>query len=248
MPVSPLSVRSLCRGSEGFLSKQVPTVRDHGYQDRREAGRVLADSLCEYADDAGALVLALPRGGVPVAFEVARALRLPLDLLPVRKLGVPGHEELAFGALAPGAVRVLNSDLTGALGLDQAAIEAVVAREMIELDRREALYRKGRAPLVVTGRIVLLVDDGLATGATMRAAVQSLLRQIPRSIIVAVPVAPPASCLFFDRLTPNVRCVCPLQPDDFDAVGEWYQDFSQTSDEEVLALLAQAGWGPQPSY
>lgn len=222
-------------------------MRDHGYQDRREAGRVLADSLCEYADNAGALVLALPRGGVPVAFEVARALRLPLDLLPVRKLGVPGHEELAFGALAPGGVRVLNSDLTGALGLDQAAIEAVVAREMIELDRREALYRRGRPPLVVTGSIVLLVDDGLATGATMRAAVQSLLRQNPRSIIVAVPVGPPASCLFFDRFAPNVHCVCPLQPDDFDAVGEWYQDFSQTSDEEVLALLVQAGWGPQPS-
>lgn len=111
---------------------------------------------------------------------------------------------------------------------------------MVELDRREALYRKGRAPLVVTGRVVLLVDDGLATGATMRAAVQSLLRQSPRSIVVAVPVAPPTSCLFFDRLAPTVRCVCPLQPDDFDAVGEWYQDFSQTSDAEVLDLLAQA--------
>ena len=111
---------------------------------------------------------------------------------------------------------------------------------MVELDRREALYRKGRAPLVVTGRVVLLVDDGLATGATMRAAVQSLLRQSPRSIVVTVPVAPPASCLFFDRLAPTVRCVCPLQPDDFDAVGEWYQDFSQTSAAEVLDLLAQA--------
>ena len=222
---------------------RVPAARDDGYRDRREAGRVLAESLRQYTACPEAIVLALPRGGVPVAWEVARALRLPLDLLPVRKLGVPGHEELAFGALAPGGVHVLNSGLVESLGLDQRMIDRVVARETLELDRREALYRRGRAPLLVTGRVVLLVDDGLATGATMRAAVQALLRQAPHSIIVAVPVAPPASCLFFDRLAPTVQCVCPLQPDDFDAVGEWYQDFSQTSDQEVLDLLAQTDGG-----
>jgi putative phosphoribosyl transferase len=217
------------------MERQTPT----SYRDRREAGRVLAGLLREYVGCPDGLVLALPRGGVPVAFEVARSLQLPLDLLSVRKLGVPGQEELAFGALAADGSLVLNPEIVEASRLDQRTIEAVVTRETQELRRREALYRAGRPPLSVAGRLVLLVDDGLATGATMRVAVEALRRQSPRAIIVAVPVAPPESCLFLARLATEVSCVCPLQPPSLDAVGAWYQDFSQIHDTEVIDLLSR---------
>lgn len=208
------------------------------FADRRDAGRVLAGLLTKYANRDDVLVLALPRGGVPVAFEVAHALRAPLDVFIVRKLGVPGHEELAMGAIATGGVRVLNEDVVGALSLSTKVIDAVAAREEKELERRERIYRGARTPPDVRERTVILVDDGLATGSTMRAAVAALRKQRPARIVVAVPVAAAETCEEFK--TEVDETVCAATPRMFNGVGRWYEDFSQTSDDEVHELLAQA--------
>ena len=222
------------------IDEEAAVLGEGIYQDRRDAGAQLAESLREYADRADVLVLALPRGGVPVGFEIARALRVPLDLFLVRKLGVPGQEELAFGALASGGVRVLNDDILAYLPLSAEEIDEIAKREARELARRQEIYRGHRPPPEVKGKIVILVDDGLATGATMRAAVNALSQQKPKQIIVAVPVAARETCRQFNRLADHVSCLCGMTPLSFQAVGLWYADFSQTSDEEVCHLLAQA--------
>src|SRR3979411_1157085 len=206
------------------------------FRDRREAGRLLATKLTAYANRPDVLVLALPRGGVPVAYEVARALGAPLDGFVVRKLGVPGYEELAMGAVATGGVRVLNDQLVERLGIPEDMIDAVAARERQELARRERLYRGGRPPPDVRGRTVILVAAGLASGATMRAAIQALRQQNPARIVVAVPTASPETCEEMKAKADDV--ICAITPEPFHAVGRWYQDFSQTTDEEVGALLA----------
>ena len=208
------------------------------FRDRTEAGRRLAEVLAPYAGRPNLLILALPRGGVPVAYEVARALHAPLDLLLVRKLGVPGHEELAMGAIASGGVRILSEDVISMLGIDDREISTVAAVEEEELARRERLYRDGRPPPDVRGRTVILVDDGLATGSTMRAAAAALRVQGPERLIVAVPVAPPETCEALAREVDDV--VCALSPEPFLSVGTWYQDFTQTSDGEVRDLLRRA--------
>jgi len=211
------------------------------FRDRQEAGRVLADLLKAFAGRPDVIVLALPRGGVPVAFEVASALHAPLDVFVVRKLGVPGHEELAMGAVASGGVGVLNQDIVRDLGLPKAAIEAAVQREELELRRRERVYRDGRPLPDLKNRVVILVDDGLATGATMRAAAQALRRHEPERIIVAVPTAAPDTC---EALKSEVdEVICAITPEPFQAVGLWYDEFPQTSDEEVRDLLARSAAG-----
>jgi erythromycin esterase-like protein/predicted phosphoribosyltransferase len=211
------------------------------FRDRREAGRLLAAKLARYANRPDVIVLALPRGGVPVAYEVARALRVPLDVFVVRKLGVPGYEELAMGAVATGGVRVLNDQIVRSLRIPDYVIDRVAAEEREELGRRERTYRGGRAPLEVRGRTVILVDDGLATGATMRAAVLALRQQQPAKIIAAVPTASPETC---NELRAEVdEVVCAITPDPFHAVGYWYEDFTQTTDQEVRELLA---WRKHP--
>src|ERR1700687_3201145 len=212
-------------------------IRPGLFRDRREAGRVLAEKLAAYANRPDALVLALPRGGVPVAYEVARALGAPLDVFVVRKLGVPGYEELAMGAVATGGVHVLNDQLVERLGIPEHIIDAVAARERRELARRERLCRGGRSPPDIRGRTVILVDDGLATGATMHAAIQALRQQNPARIVVAVPTASPETCEEMKARADDV--ICAITPEPFHAVGRWYQDFSQTTDEEVAALLAR---------
>jgi erythromycin esterase-like protein/predicted phosphoribosyltransferase len=208
------------------------------FRDRREAGRLLAEKLAAYANRPDVLVLALPRGGVPVAYEVARKLGAPLDAFVVRKLGVPGYEELAMGAVATGGVRVLNGQLVERLGIPEQMIDAVAARERQELARRERLYRGGRPPPDVRGRTVILVDDGLATGATMQAAIEALRQQNPARIVVAVPTASPETCE--EMKTKADEVICAMTPEPFHAVGRWYQNFSQTTDEEVHDLLARA--------
>ena len=214
------------------------------FRNRADAGRALAGRLRQYAGRPNVVVLALPRGGVPVAAEVAEALGAPLDVFLVRKLGVPGHEELAFGALAEGGTRVLHQSLVRDLGLSPAAIDQVTARERAALDRHDRLYREGRAAPGVRDQVVILVDDGLATGATMEAAVMALKRQAPASVVVAVPVGARDSC---DRLARHAdEVVCALTPEPFNAVGLWYDDFSPTSDEEVRAVLARATRRPPP--
>jgi putative phosphoribosyl transferase len=205
------------------------------FADRRDAGRALAAELRAYAGRPDVLVLALPRGGVPVAYQIAEALAAPLDLFLVRKLGTPGHEELAMGALASGGVRVLNDDVVQWYRIPEAVIDAVAAREQQELERRELAYREGRAPAPIAGRIVILVDDGLATGSTMRAAVEAVRQRQPAKVIVAVPVGSPETCRDFRAIADEV--VCARMPEPFSAVGQWYGDFSQTSDEEVRELL-----------
>ncbi len=184
------------------------------------------------------LVLALPRGGVPVGFEVARAVAAPLDVFLVRKLGVPGHEELAMGAIATGNVRVIQPDVVRALGITQDAIDRVTSEQERELMRLQKLYRSDRPPLVVRGRTVILVDDGLATGSTMRAAVAALKKLDPARIAIAVPVAAPSVCAELGAEVDEMICAC--TPDPFRAVGEWYASFSQITDEEVRELLARA--------
>jgi predicted phosphoribosyltransferase len=184
------------------------------------------------------LVLALPRGGVPVAFEVAEALDAPLDVFLVRKLGTPGHSELAMGAIASGGVRVLNPMVVEYLAIPDRVIDRVTADEQKELERRERAYRDDRPPIAALGRAIILVDDGLATGATMRAAVAALKQQHPARIVVAVPVAPVSTCEELGQEVDEV--VCPLSPQQFDGVGRWYEDFSQTTDDEVRALLEQS--------
>ncbi|HEX2081400.1 MAG TPA: phosphoribosyltransferase family protein [Longimicrobium sp.] len=208
------------------------------FRDRTHAGRVLAADLREYAGRGDVLVLGLPRGGVPVAFQVAQALDAPLDVFIVRKLGVPGHEELAMGAIATGGVRVLNDAVVQALRIPDRVIDAVAAREQQELERRERAYRDGRPAPGVSGRTVILVDDGLATGATMRAAAQALRMQGPARLIIAVPVAAGQTCDEFRGEVDDV--VCTATPEPFYGVGMWYEDFSQTSDAEVHDLLARA--------
>ena len=208
------------------------------FTDRRDAGRTLAKQLSAYAGRPDVLVLALPRGGVPVAYEVARALDAPLDVFIVRKLGLPGHEELAIGAIASGGVRVLNEDIVRGLRIPDSVIDAVAQRELRELERRERAYRGDRPAPEAHGRTVILIDDGLATGASMRAAVAALRAQNPAEIIVAVPTAAPETCA---ALEPEVdKVVCATTPEPFYGVGRWYEDFSQTSDEEVRALLEEA--------
>ncbi len=208
------------------------------FRDRADAGRRLAAALQAYANRPDVLVLALPRGGVPVGFEVAKALNAPLDLFLVRKLGLPGHEELAMGAVASGGVRVLNREVVDALGVPDRVTDAVAAREERELERRERLYRGDRPPPMVRGRTAILVDDGLATGSTMKAAVLALRQQNPNRIVVAVPVASAETC---DELRSEAEeVVCLSTPEPFYAVGQWYQDFSQTTDEEVRNLLQRA--------
>jgi putative phosphoribosyl transferase len=216
------------------------------FADRREAGRFLAEKLAAYADRPDVLVLALPRGGVPVAYEVARALHAPLDVFLVRKLGLPGHEELAMGAIASGGVIVLNEDVVGALGILRDLIERVAAAEQQELERRERAYRDNRPPPDVRGRTVILIDDGLATGSTMRAAVAALRKLGPARIIVAVPIGAPETCAEFEQEADDVFCAVTPQP--FYAVGLWYRDFSQTTDEEVHELLERSAEPNTPAH
>jgi predicted phosphoribosyltransferase len=214
-------------------------MKPERFRNRTDAGRQLAEKLAAYANRPDVLVLALPRGGVPVAFELARAFGAPLDVFLVRKLGVPGYEELAMGAIATGGVRVLNDEIVRGLGISEHEIDAVVARELRELSRRDRLYRGDRPPSDVAGRTVILVDDGLATGATMRAAVQALRQQQPGRIVAAVPTASPDTCQVLKADADDV--ICAITPEPFFAVGHWYDDFTQTTDDEVRELLARQG-------
>jgi len=211
---------------------------ERAFANRTEAGRLLAEKLVKYAGRNDMVVLGLPRGGVPVAYEVAKRLRAPLNVFIVRKLGVPGFEELAAGAIASGGVRVLNEDVVRAIPHADEAIEAVTARETAELERREQIYREGRPPPEFHDRIVILVDDGLATGATMRAAVKALRQSGAAKIVVAVPVGPPDTCRELEEEADETICLS--TPEFFQAVGQYYEDFSQTSDEDVRELLSQA--------
>lgn len=205
------------------------------FLDRREAGLQLADALAHYSGDPQAIVLALPRGGVPVGYEVAGKLRVPLDVFVVRKLGTPWQPELAMGAIASGGVEVINEDVVRVLRISPSQVEAAVARETLELERRERQYRGGQEPLAVRGRTAILVDDGIATGSTMRAAIAALRRAEVARIVVAVPVASPRTCAELEEIVDEV--VCLHSPASFEAVGEFYHDFSQTTDAEVRAYL-----------
>jgi putative phosphoribosyl transferase len=210
------------------------------FRDRRDAGRRLAEhpGLKKYEGRDDTIVLALPRGGVPVGYEIAKALKLPLDVFVVRKLGVPGHEELAMGAIASGGTRVIDEGLIRRLELDEETIAGVAAEEQRQLEERERRYREGRAPPDVAGKTVLLVDDGLAPGSTMRAATQGLRAKDPAAVIVAVPVAPAQTC---ERLREDAdEVICAITPDIFFAVGTWYEHFDQTGDDEVIELLGRA--------
>ncbi|MEX2172217.1 MAG: phosphoribosyltransferase [Pirellulales bacterium] len=215
------------------------------YQDRTEAGRDLAVKLAAYANRPDVLVLALPRGGVPVAAEVARALHAPLDVFVVRKLGVPGWEELAMGALASGGVRVLNEETIRAYGIPHDAIEQTAAREQEEIIRQEGIFRGARAAAKIQGRTIILIDDGLATGSTMRAAVAAIRRQAPARIVVGVPVGAPETCAEFQHEADEV--ICARTPRPFFGVGMWFEDFSQTTDQEVRNLLARSAETSAPS-
>ena len=208
------------------------------FQDRTDAGQELAARLTKYANRPDVLVLALPRGGVPVAYEVAKKIGAPLDVFLVRKLGVPGHEELAMGAIASGGVRVINEDVVRFLNIPDEVIDAVAADEQQELERRGSAYRDDRPPPDVKGRVVILIDDGLADGSTMRAAAAALRKQGPARIVVAVPVSAPETCNEFRSEVDEI--VCAVTPEPFRGVGLWYKDFSQTTDEEVRELLERA--------
>jgi predicted phosphoribosyltransferase len=212
------------------------------YADRRQAGVVLADRLREFAGR-DVVVLGLPRGGIPVAYEVARALHAPLDVFVGRKLGLPGHPELAMGAIASGGVRVLNDALVRQLRVSTGAIDAVARAEQTELERRERAYRGARTAIPIEGRVAILVDDGLATGSTMRAAVLAARRLIPAEIVVAVPVGARTTCHALADVADEV--ICALAPEPFTAVGLWYEHFDQTTDEEVRRLLAASTAAPQ---
>jgi putative phosphoribosyl transferase len=205
------------------------------FRDRRDAGDRLAQRLLGYRDIPGVLVLGIPRGGVPVAARVAEALRAPLDVIVVRKLGVPGLEELAMGAIASGGVRLLNEDVVRGLGISDRTIDTVAVREAVELDRRERAFRGDRSPIDPAGRTVILVDDGVATGSSMRAAVAAVRERGPARVIAAVPVAPVSTCRELEPLVD--RLVCVMRATQFLAVGQWYEDFAQTGDEEVRSLL-----------
>ena len=208
------------------------------YRDRRHAGAELAHRLDHLKGRHDLVVLALPRGGVPVAYEVARALQAPVDVFVVRKLGLPGHPEYAMGAIASGGVRVLNDDAVRLYDISTAAIDRIAREEHIELERRERAYREGRPPIDLHGRVVVLIDDGLATGSTMRAAVQAVRAHGPAAVVVAVPVGSPDTCREFAAIADEI--VCARSPEHFAAVGQWYDDFRQTTDEEVRALLHEA--------
>jgi putative phosphoribosyl transferase len=218
---------------------------ERAFPNRIEAGRQLAEKLEKYAERDDVIVLGLPRGGVPVANEVAKLLRVPLDVFIVRKLGVPGFEELAAGAIASGGVRVLNEDVMRAIPHADQAIKAVTARETAELERREQIYREGRPVPKLRNRIAILVDDGLATGATMRAAVKALRQRGAARIVVAVPVGPPDTCHEIEEQADEMICLS--MPEFFQAVGQYYEDFSQTSDEDVRELLASSTQKPPAS-
>jgi putative phosphoribosyl transferase len=208
------------------------------FRDRVEAGQLLADELTKYAQRKDVIVLGLPRGGVPVAFEVAKKLHAPLDVFVVRKLGVPGHRELAMGAIATGGIRVLNEEVVSGLGISQLTIDAVAAEEQRELARRELAYRGHHASSSIRGKTVILVDDGIATGSTLRAAVRALRQQQPARLVVAVPTAAPSS---YAELKHQVdEMIALMTPADFYAVGQWYEDFGQTTDAEVTSLLERA--------
>jgi predicted phosphoribosyltransferase len=209
------------------------------FLNREDAGRQLAARLTRYADRSDVIVLGLPRGGVPVAGEVAQRLRAPLDVFLVRKLGVPGHPELAMGAIAEGGVEVLSDDLIRELGIPQSVVQDVTVRERMEFDRRDALYRRGRTLPPVRGRIVILVDDGLATGSTMQAAVTALRRLEPARVVVAAPVGARDTCARMKLFADEVVCV--EMPEPFQAVGLWYEQFAQTTDEEVKRSLTGPG-------
>jgi putative phosphoribosyl transferase len=212
-------------------------VSSQPFRDRAEAGDLLAARLSGLADRDDVIVLALPRGGVPVGYEVANALRVALDVFVVRKLGVPGHEELAMGAIASGGVRLVNHDVVDSLGIPQHVIDQVAQREQVELERRERLYRGSRPLIPLANKTVVLVDDGLATGSTMRAAVTAVGQQQPARIIVAVPVGASSTC---EELASEAdEVICLRSPDPFVAVGLWYRDFTPTSDNEVRTLLAR---------
>jgi predicted phosphoribosyltransferase len=208
------------------------------FHDRFDAGRQLAAHLDQYSGRSDVIVLALPRGGVPVGYEVARALGAPLDVFLVRKLGVPGREELAMGAIASGGLRVVNEDVVSELRIPDRWLDAVAARELAELRRREEAYRDGRPAPDVRGKVGILVDDGLATGASMRAAVGALKKMGPARVVVAVPVGAAQTCQELEQIADEV--VCAEAPDPFYAVGTWYRDFDQTTDDEVRELLARA--------
>ena len=208
------------------------------YRDRRHAGKVLAQALSRYAHRDDVVVLGLPRGGVPVAYEVATALDAPLDVFVVRKLGIPGYPELAMGAIASGGVMVLIPEVVEQLGIPQEVINAVAQAEARELQRREKAYRGDRPPIDVTDRTVILIDDGLATGASMHAAIAALRKRKPKRIVVGVPIASPSTCEEVGKQADDI--VCAATPEPFQAVGLWYEDFSQTSDEEVRKLLDEA--------
>jgi putative phosphoribosyl transferase len=219
----------------------------HGrFRDRRDAGRRLAEALEEYTGRPDVIVLALPRGGVPVGFEVARALGVPLDVFVVRNLGLPWQEELAIGALASGGVRVLDLDLIRVAGITESDIERITRQEQLELDRRERIYRGDKPFPDLIGKTVILVDDGLATGSTMKAAVAALRAEKPAQVVVAVPVAAPETCDSLREVADNV--VCAVTPEPFRAVSLWYDDFSQTTDEEVHQLLEQTPTDGQRSF
>lgn len=209
------------------------------FKNRAEGGRSLAQKLMQYANDPNVVVLALPRGGVPVAYEVAKALTAPLDVFVVRKLGVPGFEECAMGAIASGGIRVLNDSVISYLRMPVEVVDEITAEELIELERRERVYRGTRAPVDVTGQTVIIVDDGLATGSTMRAAVKALRKKNPKKIVVAVPVGARETCDSFKNEVDTIA-VCAITPEPFNAVGLWYRDFSETTDAEVQQLLRKA--------
>jgi putative phosphoribosyl transferase len=212
--------------------------RMHGFRDRRDAGRRLAQRFDRQPGDPGTVVLALPRGGVPVGYEIATRIGAPLDVLVVRKLGAPGRAELAIGALASGGIRVVDQRMIDLLGVSREALEAVEAREHAELERRDRAFHAGRPPLALADRIVILVDDGLATGASMAAAIDAVHTCRPRRVVVAVPVAPPEICEALGDLADEVICL--VTPARLHAVGAWYQDFTQTGDAEVGELLDAA--------
>jgi predicted phosphoribosyltransferase len=235
----PLSARHLPCTEHGGARRHTIVASHVGqeriFRDRRDAGGALASRLEHYKGRDDVVVLALPRGGVPVAHEVARVLQAPLDVFLVRKLGVPGRRELAMGAIASGGVRVLNEEVVAWFGIPQEVIDDVARYEQVELERREREYRDGRSPVALRDRVVLLIDDGLATGSSMKAAVQAAREQRPARIVIAVPVGAPESCRELEQLADEI--VCARTPHDFAAVGQWYQDFSQTEDEEVRRVL-----------
>jgi putative phosphoribosyl transferase len=214
--------------------------------DRRDAGRVLASRLTKYAGRDDVIVLALPRGGVPVAYEVASALGAPMDVFLVRKLGTPGHRELAMGAIASGGVRVLNEDVVHWYGISASAIERIAREEEEELARRERAYRDDRPPSDFTNKAVILIDDGLATGSTMRAAAQAVRARRPARVVIAVPVGAPQTCAELAAVADEVICV--RMPEPFSAVGQWYLNFNQTDDDEVRDLLQKSSVTPQTHH